>query len=133
MKMKRRMLLSVVALLCVGFWTKAAFAAAVNIKLAHGGSLEHQYHIGAMEFKRLVEEASNKEIEVTIFPQGQLGGERELAESVRMGTVEIGELAASNMAGFVPELQVFGIPFLFTGKNAVYSVLDGEIGAELNG
>ena len=36
--MKRRMLLSVVALLCVGFWTKTAFAAAVNIKLAHGGA-----------------------------------------------------------------------------------------------
>lgn len=133
MKMKRRMFLSVVALLGLVFLNKAAFAASVNIKLAHGGSLEHQYHIGATEFKRLVEEASNNEIEVTIFPQGQLGGERELAESVRMGTVEIGELAASNMAGFVPELQVFGIPFLFTGKNAVYSVLDGEIGAELNG
>ena len=43
--MKRRMLLSVVALLCVGFWTKAAFAAAVNIKLApqiHGNAKRGQ-------------------------------------------------------------------------------------------
>lgn len=122
-----------VACTLVLLWAGSASAASLNIKIAHGGSLEHQYHIGAEEFKRLVEEASGGEIEITIFPQGQLGSERDLAESVRMGTVEIGELAASNMAGFVPELQVFGIPFLFTGQKAVYSVLDGSIGEELNG
>ncbi|RRD63889.1 TRAP transporter substrate-binding protein [Fretibacterium sp. OH1220_COT-178] len=109
----------------------AAFAAPVNIKFAHSGSLEHQYNIGAEHFKKLVEEASGGEMQITIFPQGQLGGERELAESVRMGTVEIGAVAASNMAGFVPELQVFGIPFLFPGREQVYAALDGSIGSEL--
>ena len=68
---------------------------------------------------------------VTIFPQAQLGGERDLAEGVRMGTIEVVSLAASNLATFVPELQVFGVPFLYTTLEQVYSVLDGEVGQEL--
>lgn len=47
----------------------AAFAAKVTLKFAHSGSNEHQYHIGAEQFKKLVEERSNKEIIVNIFPQ----------------------------------------------------------------
>ena len=37
---------------------RAAFAAAVEFKFAHSGSLEHQYQIGAEQFKKLVEEKS---------------------------------------------------------------------------
>ena len=92
--------------------TGAAFAA-VEFKFAHSGSLEHQYQIGAEQFKKLVEEKSGGEMKVIIFPQAQLGGERDLAEGVRMGTIEMSSVAAGNMAGFVPELQVFGVPFLF--------------------
>ncbi|MGI6075812.1 MAG: DctP family TRAP transporter solute-binding subunit [Pyramidobacter sp.] len=128
----KRNLAKLVGVMCVMLWAGAAFGS-LNIKLAHGGSLEHQYQIAAVEFKRLVEEASNGEIQVTIFPQGQLGGERELAESVRLGMVEIGAVAAGGgMSGFVPEMQLFGIPFIFTSREKVYGVLDGAVGDRLN-
>ncbi len=110
--------------------TGAAFAA-VEFKFAHSGSLEHQYQIGAEQFKKLVEEKSGGEMKVNIFPQAQLGGERDLAEGVRMGTIEMSSVAAGNMAGFVPELQVFGVPFLFQTREQVYSVLDGPVGKDL--
>jgi len=109
-----------------------AIANALELKLGHSGSLEHQYHIGAVQFKKLVEEKSHGEIIVNIFPQGQLGGERDLAEGVRIGTIEIGALAAGNFGGFVPEVQLFGIPFLFDNRNQVYALLDGAVGNELN-
>lgn len=110
--------------------TGAAFAA-VEFKFAHSGSLEHQYQIGAEQFKKLVEEKSGGEMKVNIFPQAQLGGERDLAEGVRMGTIEMSSVAAGNMAGFVPELQVFGVPFLFQTREQVYSVIDGPVGKDL--
>ncbi|TDY65007.1 tripartite ATP-independent transporter DctP family solute receptor [Aminivibrio pyruvatiphilus] len=110
--------------------TGAAFAA-VEFKFAHSGSLEHQYQIGAEQFKKLVEEKSGGEMKVIIFPQAQLGGERDLAEGVRMGTIEMSSVAAGNMAGFVPELQVFGVPFLFQTREQVYSVIDGPVGKDL--
>ena len=115
---------------CVILLAGTAFAA-VELKFAHSGSLEHQYHIGAEQFKKLVEEKSGGEMKVTIFPQAQLGGERDLAEGVRMGTIEMSSVAAGNMAGFVPELQVFGAPFLFKTREQVYTVLDGPVGKDL--
>ena len=105
--------------------------AVVEIKFGHTGSLEHQYQIGAEQFKKLVEAESKGEIKVNIFPQAQLGGERDLAEGVRMGTIEIASVAAGNLAGFVPELQLFGIPFLFPTAKQVYAVLDGEVGKDI--
>ncbi len=115
---------------CMILLTGTAFAA-VEFKFAHSGSLEHQYQIGAEQFKKLVEEKSGGEMKVTIFPQAQLGGERDLAEGVRMGTIEMSSVAAGNMAGFVPELQVFGVPFLFQTREQVYAVLDGPVGKDL--
>ncbi|GAB1398625.1 2,3-diketo-L-gulonate transporter substrate-binding protein YiaO [Aminivibrio sp.] len=117
---------------CMVLLSGAAFAKTVEFKFAHSGSLEHQYHIGAEYFKKLVEEKSGGEMKVTIFPQGQLGGERDLAEGVRMGTVEIGSASPGNMAGFAPELELFGVPFLFQTKKQVYTALDGEVGEYFN-
>lgn len=108
--------------------------AAVEFKFAHSGSLEHQYHIGAEYFKKVVEEKSGGELKVNIFPQAQLGSEREEAEGVRMGTIEMTAIAAGGaLPAFVPEMQVFGVPFLFSTRAQVYAVLDGAVGEELNG
>jgi len=129
--MRRSGVFVATVLACIVVWSGAAFAAAVEFKFAHSGSLEHQYQIGAEQFKKLVEEKSGGEMKVTIFPQAQLGGERDLAEGVRMGTIEMSSVAAGNMAGFVPELQVFGVPFLFQTREQVYAVLDGTVGKDL--
>lgn len=130
--MKKSLWILSIGVVCAVFLAGAAFGAPINIKLGHSGSLEHQYHIGAEEFKRLVEEKSGGELQVTIFPQGQLGGERDLAEGVRMGTIEIGSASPGNMSGFVPELELFGVPFLFKTRKQVYAALDGEVGEYFN-
>lgn len=123
----------IAALLFVIMFAGMAFAK-VEFKLAHGGSLEHQYQIGAAQFKTLVEERSKGEVVVNIFPQGQLGtSERETAEGVRMGAIEMALVAAGGaLPSFVPELQVLGIPYLFHNKQQVYTLLDGKVGDELN-
>lgn len=111
----------------------AAFAAAIKVKFAHGGSMEHQYHIGAEQFKKLVEERSNKEIIVNIFPQAQLGSERDAIEGVRMGTLEMTSIASAGaLPSFVPEMGVLAVPYILTTRNQVYAALDGPFGQELN-
>lgn len=129
--MRRNVVFVAAVMACMVLLSGSAFAKTVEFKFAHSGSLEHQYNIGAEQFKKLVEEKSGGELKVNIFPQAQLGGERDLAEGVRMGTVEISSVAAGNLAGFVPELQVFGVPFLFRTREQVYTVLDGPVGKDL--
>lgn len=130
--MKRLVQTFLLAGMAVTIMGASAFAAPINIKFGHSGSMEHQYHIGAEDFKKRVEEKSGGELQVTIFPQGQLGGERDLGEGIRMGTVEMGSASPGNMSGFVPELELFGIPFIFKTDAQVYAVLDGDVGRQLD-
>jgi TRAP-type transport system periplasmic protein len=104
----------------------------ITIKLAHVGSEEHQNQIAAVKFKELIEEKSNGDITVQIFHSGQLGGEDDAVEGIQTGTIDMTEVAADSApANIVPELNVFGIPYLFKDRKHVYKVLDGEIGQEI--
>lgn len=119
--------------LVIVLMSSLAANAAVTIKFAHGGSTEHQYHIGAEFFKKAIEEMSNKEIVVQIFPQGQLGSERDAIEGVRMGTVEMAGVAAVGpLPSFVPEMSVLSYPYVLQTRKQAYAVLDGPFGQDLN-
>lgn len=110
----------------------AAAGETVNIRLAHTGSESHQYHLGATIFKEQLESLSNNTMKVEIYPNATLGSEKDAIEGVMNGTVDMTVLAAdSSLANVVPEMNVFGIPFLFEDKEHVYAVLDGEIGQSL--
>ncbi len=59
-----------------------------------------------------------------------LGNQRDIVEGIQLGTVEMSNIA-SVLAGFVPELNIFELPFLFENRNHFYAVLDSTIGASL--
>lgn len=104
----------------------------VTLKLAHTGSEVHQYHIAAEKFKELVEEKTDGQVAVEIYSNATLGGEGEVIEQVIDGTVDMTTVAAdSNLANTVPEMNVFGVPYLFEDREDVYGKLDGEVGKEL--
>lgn len=104
----------------------------VSIKLAHVGSETHQYQVAAQFFKKELEEKSKGQFEVKIYPSAQLGSEKDAVEGVINGTIDMTEVAPdSSLANIVPEMNVFGVPFLFKDRSHVYKVLDGEIGKGL--
>lgn len=103
-----------------------------TLKLAHSGSETHQYHIAAKKFKEIVEEKTNGEIKIEIHPNATLGSEGDVIEQVMGGSVDMTTVAAdSALANTIPEMNVFGIPYLFRDRDHVYSVLDGDIGDSL--
>ncbi len=82
-------------------------------------------------FKPYIEEKSGGRIKVELYPNAQLGGDRELSESLQMGTIQIALPASSAMAGFDKRIQVLDLPFLFTTREAAFEALDGEMGAKI--
>ncbi|MFC4557838.1 DctP family TRAP transporter solute-binding subunit [Virgibacillus kekensis] len=103
-----------------------------TLKLAHSGSETHQYHIAAKKFKELVEEKTDGKVAIEIHPNATLGSEGEVIEQVMGGSVDMTMVAAdSALANTIPEMNVFGIPYLFKDREHVYGVLDGEIGSDL--
>ncbi|MBE3093092.1 MAG: DctP family TRAP transporter solute-binding subunit [Chloroflexi bacterium] len=83
-------------------------------------------------FKPYVEKESGGRIKVELYPNGQLGGDRESFEAVQVGTREMHIGATAVLSGFLSEVQVFDLPYLFKSKEVAYKALDGELGTIIN-
>jgi tripartite ATP-independent transporter DctP family solute receptor len=63
-----------------------------------------------------------------IVQNAALGGEKEVAEGVRLGSVQGSLSTISALSGWVPESQVLDAPFVFRDAAHVRRVVDGPIG-----
>ena len=82
----------VISILALGI---SAQAQPLIIKFGHSGTKVHQYHIGATMLAEQVEKNSGGKMKIEVFPDAQLGGERDLAEGTRLGTVDMAVAAAA--------------------------------------
>ncbi|MCX7857937.1 MAG: DctP family TRAP transporter solute-binding subunit [Deltaproteobacteria bacterium] len=96
------------------------------VKYGHVGPPVHPQHHGAMAFAKYVNEKTNGEIEVQVFPMGQLGGERSMTEQVQTGTLHMTAVTAGVLSNFVPEVIVIELPFIFPNREVAYKVLDDK-------
>ena len=102
-----------------------------TIKLAHGLDMSHPVH-KAMEFMATdLEKRSGGTMALEIYPNQQLGSERQCLELLQIGSLGMTKVSAAVMENFSPNMKVFGLPFLFRDRAHAFDVLDGEIGQEL--
>ena len=101
------------------------------LKLAHVLDVSHPVHIGMEFMAKRVAELSGGTVEIQIFPNGQLGSEPETIEQTQRGALAMVKTNASAVEGFVPEMAVFGIYYLFKDEGQFWRVLNGPIGKEL--
>ncbi len=87
-----------------------------------------------VKFGELVEERSNGRIEVNVFGSGQLGGEADTMEMLRLGTVSIIRINPANLANRgikIPEYTALGLPFLFQSVQGGLDFLYSDYGKSL--
>jgi tripartite ATP-independent transporter DctP family solute receptor len=101
------------------------------LKLAHGLDVSHPVHLAMVHLADRVTELSGGRMRVDIHPSGQLGEERELIEMLQIGSIAMTKVSASPLESFVPQMQVFSIPYVFRDQDHLWRVLEGEIGRSL--
>lgn len=127
--MKYRILL--LALLFIGFTSCKKEGGAKVLYLAHGLPQSHPVHKGIMAFQSALEEKSGGTLKIKIFPDAQLGSEREVLELLQIGSVAATKVSAATMSNFVPEYHILGIPYLFRDQDHKFKVLEGAIGKSI--
>lgn len=101
------------------------------LKLGHVLPPAHAVHI-AMEFMaKRAAELSGGTVEIQVFGGGQLGTETDSIEQVQRGALAMVKTSAGALEGFVPEMAVFGMPYLFRDDEHYWNVLLGDIGKEI--
>ncbi|MFO7313079.1 TRAP transporter substrate-binding protein [Rhodothermus marinus] len=101
------------------------------LRLAHALGPTHSVHRAMVYLGERLEEKSGGTIRVVVYPSQQLGSERELLELLQIGSLAMAKVSAAVLEGFVPEYQVFSLPYLFRDDTHRFKVLEGPIGQEL--
>lgn len=102
-----------------------------RLRLAHPAPTAHGWQIWAEHFKKSVEEKSGGRIQVQLFPNAQMGNERDTAQAVRIGTsLEMGAIGVGLM-NWVPEMSVTDAPFLWKSRAQAHRAIEGAFGDEL--
>ncbi len=102
-----------------------------SFRLAHVITAGTPIDLGARRFAELVKQRTNGEVEITVFPAAQLGGERAIIEGVQLGAIEMSFTTTGAMGTVAPEFQVLDLPYLFPSYEAAYTYLDGPPGRKL--
>jgi tripartite ATP-independent transporter DctP family solute receptor len=108
------------------FSSLAVVEAKTVVKYGHVGPPIHPQHHGAVAFAKYVTEKTKGEIEVQVFPLGQLGGERSMTEQVQAGTLHMTAVTSGVLANFVPEMGIIELPFVYPNRETAYKVLDDK-------
>ncbi len=110
----------------------SALAAEFTARIGHLESDQQSRHVHLQKVADLVAERSGGAVEFQIFPQGQLGGQREMTESVQLGTLEATVSPAAFLGGFNAAVSILDIPFLLPADESDAQTLrDGSFGQAL--
>ena len=101
-----------------------------EIKLGHGLDTSHPVHKAMVYMSERLYEKSGGTMTIDIYPNQQLGSERETLELLQIGSLGMTKVSTGVLENFVPSLQLFGLPFLFRDREHRFEVLEGEIGEE---
>lgn len=106
-----------------------AFAAPIKMKFAHAAALVHPGHIIATSFVEALNEIVPGAFDIQIFPNRQLGEDKQNLESVIAGTLEL-----CNSSGILfplvtgrPSLDAFQLPFLIRDYDHFAAICQNEV------
>lgn len=126
--MQSKHLLSIIVSITSVSFTAVAYAE--TYRLTHNTSNETSWQQGAEKFHELLNEKSDGEIGIEIFPNAVLSGGDQMrqAEMVGRGDLDFLITSAINVTPLISEMAVFSLPYLFSNYAQVDAAIQGEPG-----
>ena len=101
------------------------------IRLGHALDTNHSVHKAMVKMGEELYRISSGTMEIKIYPNQQLGSERECLELLQIGSLDITKVSTGVLENFSPNMKVLGLPYLFRDREHAFNVLDGPIGKQL--
>ncbi len=131
----RRTIFFVLLVLCVALqpaWRgRTKKPRKVVLKIGHSLDIGHPVHKALERMNEILQAKSAGRMTLEIYPNEQLGSEREMVEQVQLGVLDMVKTSTAPLESFIPEMGVFSLPYIFRDSEHYWRVLNGEIGKEL--
>lgn len=99
----------------------------VTIRMAHTLPATDPVGLGAQRFADLVKTLSHGTITVAIFPNNQLGGENEVLQQEKQGSIQMVISGAGTVGNMVSDVSVLEAPYIWKDWQAEKKVLAGPV------
>lgn len=106
-------------------------AKTIEINIGHALSENSSYQVAGHHFAKLMDEKTDGQVKVTMFPSGSLGGELKLVQGVRTGVVDALIVGQPSLENTVREYRVLSLPYLFDNYEQANTIMQGEVGDKL--
>jgi tripartite ATP-independent transporter DctP family solute receptor len=106
----------------------ASALAQTSLKIGYPTARSSHLGDGATAFCEAVEKGTQGRYKCSHGPSGAYGGEKEMVEGLKAGTLDAAHLTTGTLGAYAPEVSLFDIPFLFRDYGHAHKVLDGIIG-----
>lgn len=103
----------------------------IVLKLGHLADENHTWHRACLKFKEEVEKNSDGQIEVRVYPNEQLGKEKDLVVSIQTGTADMGIFGETLTTFGANKTIMMATPYLLKSSAHLRAVADGPIGDEI--
>lgn len=113
--------------LLIGGMTHAALAEEMTLRVASVTGPSHHHNISLRWFAdRVAEKKVGLKIEV--LDGAQLGGERDYIEGMMLGSIQMAQVSTAPVSAFVPEFDLFSLPYLIRDTEHFKKVVSGPVG-----
>jgi len=106
-------------------------AAPIKIRFSHVVAPNTPKGQAADMFAKLANERLKGKVEVQVFPNSQLYTDAKVLDALSTGSVEMAAPSTAKFTSWVPQLQLFDLPFLFKNSEVLYQTMDGEVGQKM--
>lgn len=113
------------------FGATASVYATTILKLSHNHPRSHVVHQAMASMAKEVSLLTDGEVRIRIYPDAQLGTQRESMELMQNGALDMVKSNAAELEAFAPAYAAFNLPYIFRDKSHFYSVQEGNIGEEI--
>lgn len=103
----------------------------LTLKMGTLGSTEYFYYKGGMRMAEEVEKKTAGKVAIQVFPNQQLGNERDMIEGMQLGTIDLAIINIPLLGSFDSRFMIFDMPFMFNDWAHVDKVLNGKIGTDM--
>ena len=107
----------------------ASFAG--KLKLGHVLPVEHSWNICSDGFAKEVTAKTQGRVAINVYPNAQLGNEKDMVEGLQLGTLQMGLIGGGSFQDLVPKMAIANLPYAWTDHFHAYRAFDGELGDEL--
>lgn len=106
---------------------------ALTLRVGHTLDTEHSVHKGLAFMADRLEYYSKGQMTLKLYPNGQLGAEREMVELLQIGSLAMTKVSAATLESFVEDMRLFGLPYVFKSRDHRWQILESDIGEQILG